>query len=210
MPEPIPRKKYHFKMIKLSHIAAVFFFVATLAAAKQIYKLTKERDRWQTNYNTAHAERAGVEKYFRGRLAIYEATPQVFTRAEFSALFQSLADSLTKKIGLVKPTQIVQIVGRSVTDTAVTARDTVLNKSTVKTWDFYSPSIQIRAIETDSHRRELSISQTIELTITRSLKRREGLLRKIFLVPLRRKGIYSIIPADSALRIEKFSVLEIQ
>lgn len=196
-------------MIKLSHIAAVFFFVATLVAAKEIYRLNKDVDRWKGNYSTAQAEKAGIKKYYAGKLALYEVSAQSFSRAEFRTMFQALSDSLTKQLRLVKPSQIVQVTAKSYIDTTVTTTDTVTNQSTAQTWAFRSPTIQIRAIEAGNERR-LSIRQTIELTITRSLKRREGFFRRIFLVPLKREGVYTVVPSDSSLHIEKFSVYEIQ
>lgn len=191
--------------LKLKELIIFILVVISAILIVKENKLRKELQNWKDNYEIEVKHNEAILKRIEGSLAIYETKAHEMALKEFTKIYKPWVDSL-QRLGLKKISTIEKVVAEMNITQNVKTIDTL---DSLKTWTIKMPSIQIKTIELSDTDRHVEIKQNISLTITRSLKQRKGIIRKIFLIPIRREPVYSVIPADSTIHITNFQVFEL-
>lgn len=192
-------------MNKGTAITIILLLALTLLNVKEIIHLQKEVKTWQKNYELVANEKEALKKYYVGKLALYETSAHEMALKEFRRIYRPYLDSL-ERMGLKRISRIENLVATIHSKQTTTARDTL---DSLKVWRVKMPSIQVTTIEHPDNTRAVTIQARISLTITRSLKPRQGIIRKILLIPIRREPVYTVIPSDTTVKIDQFKVFEL-
>ena len=183
-------------------------FLGWMAISVQFkyYKLQKDKDRITANYQ---AQIDSVHTVLRDSIKMYQSTPQTFTQDEFKELFAAELEKI-RILGLKKPSTAINTTAITTHHITTTARDTVIiDTIPAKTWSYQTTSLSITGLEVGD-KRQVTYTHKLSIAIYKSLKPRVGFWNKVFLRPIKRKPLVSVIPSDSSTKFVEIKYYDIK
>lgn len=201
-------------MKKTFLIITLFLLVSWIGSIKVGYKIHQDYKRAKSNYTASYN---GLREYYHGKLKAYQIAPQQLTRADAKELFSDEFQKLEKELKLKRVSQVIKIESSTAGTVKLEFKDTVIHQENMRRAPDTIPARVFTYSDENIYFKGINVKDSItvdyryspKVDIARSLEPRQGFWKKITLQPLKRQSVYTIIPGDPHMQINRFSVLEI-